>query len=344
VWFAAGGAGVQASATAQTNDKDFTINLKDALRSEAKTFLNNNGGQVTMYVYVASENNSGEETAEFLKAPLTTTAAVIPLSCTSGGGGGGENQPPVISSPADGTKMTIGVGESVNIQVVATDENEGDVLTYSAENMPSWLSLDSATGMFSGTAPSEAMTAQIISVTVRDLHDATAAVSFQVEVVGGAGQMIFKVKTDLRDRSDDSDSNVEVKIMPGQLSIVTQTDASGVSNSMVVPAAGSYTIWVKPYGYLAKQVSIEITGSGQVVDLGVFIGGDCSAVPGSGSYNKLNVGDYLVFVAEYNSQVIVCCDYNRNGEINTQDYIIFGNYYQDSRLGGKDGEGEAPPF
>lgn len=59
------------------------------------------------------------------------------------------NNPPVISS-APVTQVS--EGQVYNYQVIATD-TDGDALTYSLAQAPTWLSVDPSTGLISGTAP-----------------------------------------------------------------------------------------------------------------------------------------------------------------------------------------------
>ena len=59
----------------------------------------------------------------------------------------GANQPPVVDPIGDQTNVE---GAPVSLQVQATDP-DGDHLTFSAEGLPSGLSIDSTTGLISGT-------------------------------------------------------------------------------------------------------------------------------------------------------------------------------------------------
>jgi len=65
----------------------------------------------------------------------------------------------------------------------ATDA-EGDALTYSLSNAPSWLTL-SASGVLSGTPPAVA-TEQGIQVTVSDSNGGSASIIFSIEVTAAA--------------------------------------------------------------------------------------------------------------------------------------------------------------
>jgi hypothetical protein len=101
------------------------------------------------------------------------TLIVNPVSCDN-------HAPDITSTP----KTSVNEGAYYSYQVIATDE-DGDILTYSLTQKPEWLSINSATGLISGTAPyvdeDTSSTVQVIvsdgtyqdmqtySVTVKDL-------------------------------------------------------------------------------------------------------------------------------------------------------------------------------
>jgi hypothetical protein len=96
------------------------------------------------------------------------------------GGSPASNSPPTIS----GTPPTsITVGQSWSFQPTISDP-DGDSLTVSASNLPSWLSLDAGTGLTQGTpGEGDVRTWSGISLTVSD-GQATASLSpFSVNVV-----------------------------------------------------------------------------------------------------------------------------------------------------------------
>src|SRR6187455_1596532 len=82
-------------------------------------------------------------------------AAAIALSgCGGGGEGGGggsfdspNNLPPVITGSPP-TKLT--AGTQYSFQPQSTDP-DGDTLSYTAMNLPSWASINKTTGLVSGT-------------------------------------------------------------------------------------------------------------------------------------------------------------------------------------------------
>lgn len=89
-------------------------------------------------------------------APRMTAAVLVAAlsACGGGGDGGGpgpapgSNSPPVIGGvPPD----AIEANDLYDFTPLASDP-DGDPLTFSAENLPAWLSLDAATGRLTGTA------------------------------------------------------------------------------------------------------------------------------------------------------------------------------------------------
>ncbi|MCM4164796.1 MULTISPECIES: malectin domain-containing carbohydrate-binding protein, partial [unclassified Arenibacter] len=89
------------------------------------------------------------------------------------------NQAPVVTNPGEQNGIE---GEVVSLQVVATDP-EDDGLSYSATGLPTGLSIDTATGLISGTIATgaEANSPYTVEVTVTD--DGTPAESAMVSFI-----------------------------------------------------------------------------------------------------------------------------------------------------------------
>ena len=99
------------------------------------------------------------------------TTYVTPWSNSflDGGGGPTNNSPTVIS--IDNQNDT--VGDTVGLQVTASDADPGDTLTYSASNLPAGLSVDISSGLISGTITSGADLNSPYTVTVTVTDDGT---------------------------------------------------------------------------------------------------------------------------------------------------------------------------
>ncbi len=148
-------------------------------------------------------NQSGEENADLCAwntgpgAPaadlsLTTGAfAMQPTWANDGGGtcefshalaGGGGGNTVTVSSPGN---QTGAIGTAVSLQIHAADSASGQTLSYSAAGLPAGLSINSATGLISGT-PTTAGTSAV-TVTATDTTSATGSASFSWTVSTTSG-------------------------------------------------------------------------------------------------------------------------------------------------------------
>jgi Glycosyl hydrolase family 12/Cellulose binding domain/Putative Ig domain len=104
------------------------------------------------------------------------------FSLNIGGGGGGNTV--TVTSPGDQTGT---VGTAASVQVRASDSAAGQTLTYSASGLPPGLSINSSTGLISGT-PTTAGTSSV-TVSARDTTGASGSATFTwtVNPSGGGG-------------------------------------------------------------------------------------------------------------------------------------------------------------
>ena len=91
-----------------------------------------------------------------ITASDTVTVTVLPAP---------PNMAPTIANPGD---LSHQAGESVSVNLIATDPDVGDTLTYSAINLPASLSLDDSTGAISGLVNLGATGAYNVTVSVTD--------------------------------------------------------------------------------------------------------------------------------------------------------------------------------
>lgn len=141
---------------------------------------------------------------------LFSTLAVI-HGCGGGGGGGGSTAasspdasapspavpspaPAPAPAPAGNNAPTISgaasanatVGAAYTFQPTASDA-DGDTLTFSAENLPPWASIDSKTGALSGTpAAGDVGEYESISIVVADASTRASIAPFSITVNGAA--------------------------------------------------------------------------------------------------------------------------------------------------------------
>ncbi|MDQ1684484.1 MAG: hypothetical protein QOC82_1221, partial [Frankiaceae bacterium] len=89
------------------------------------------------------------------------------------GSGGGTTNTVTVTNPGAQTST---VGTAVSLQITASDSASGQTLTYSATGLPAGLSINSASGLISGT-PTTAGTSSV-TVTAKDTTNASGSASF----------------------------------------------------------------------------------------------------------------------------------------------------------------------
>jgi hypothetical protein len=143
------------------------------------------------------------------------------------------------------------VGTAASLQIAATDSASGQTLTYSATGLPAGLSINSSTGLISGT-PTTAGTYSV-TVTAKDTTGATGSASFTWTISSsGSGCTAAQLL---------GNPGFET----GSISPWTATSGVLASTSDGVPAqAGSYLAWLDGYGTahtdtLAQTVTIPST-------------------------------------------------------------------------------------
>jgi subtilase family serine protease len=178
-----------------------------------------------------------------------TPNGLTAFQSTSGGGGGGNTV--TVTNPGSQTGT---VGTAASLQISASDSASGQTLTYSASGLPAGLSINSSTGLISGT-PTTAGTSSV-TVTATDGTGASGSASFSwtVSSSGGGGGGC---------------TAAQLLGNPGfeTGSISPWTSTSGVlsSTSQGAPAqAGKYLAWLDGYGTaytdtVAQKVTIPAT-------------------------------------------------------------------------------------
>ncbi|MGV9907473.1 M4 family metallopeptidase, partial [Streptomyces sp. NPDC003388] len=184
-----------------------------------------------------------------------------------------------INPPSSGVTVTSpgnqssAVGTAVSLQVQASSTNSG-ALTYSATGLPAGLSINSSTGLISGT-PTTAGTYSA-TVTVKDATGATGTAAFTWTVSTSGGGC----------------SSTQLLANPGFESGNTGWTNSGVINNDTREPAhgGSYTAWLNGWGSahtdtLSQTVTIP---AGCKATLTFYLHID-TAESGSTVYDKLTV-------------------------------------------------------
>ncbi|MFC9925896.1 putative Ig domain-containing protein [Streptomyces sp. NPDC127190] len=200
---------------------------------------------------------------------------------TSGSTGGNTV---TVTNPGSQSTTT---GGSVSLQIKATD-SAGAALTYSATGLPTGLSINSSSGLISGTA-STAGTYQV-TVTAKDSTGATGSTSFTWTVGSGGGGGC---------------TSTQLLANPGFESGSTGwTATSGVITNDTGEAAhgGSYKAWLDGYGSshtdtLSQSVTIP---AGCKATLSFYLHID-TAETGSTAYDKLTVTAGSTTLATYSN-------------------------------------------
>ncbi|TWV41292.1 hypothetical protein FRZ03_21110 [Streptomyces misionensis] len=201
---------------------------------------------------------------------------------TSGGGTGGNT----VSVTNPGSQSTT-TGSSVSLQIKASD-SAGAALTYSASGLPTGLSINSSTGVISGTATT-AGTYQV-TVTAKDSTGATGSTSFTWTVgTGGGGGC----------------TSSQLLANPGFESGNTGWTASSgvITTDTGEPAhSGSYKAWMDGYGTShTDTVSQSVTiPAGCKATLTFYLHVD-TAETGSTAYDKLTVTAGSTTLATYSN-------------------------------------------
>ncbi|WEO97157.1 putative Ig domain-containing protein [Streptomyces sp. FXJ1.172] len=200
---------------------------------------------------------------------------------TSGGGSGGNTV--TVTNPGSQSTAT---GSSASLQISASDSG-GASLTYSATGLPTGLSINSSTGLISGTA-STAGTYQV-TVTAKDSTGASGSTSFTWTVGSSGGGC----------------TSSQLLSNPGFESGSTGwTATSGVITNDTGEAAhgGSYYAWLDGYGSshtdtLSQSVTIP---AGCKATLTFYLHID-TAETGSTAYDKLTVTAGSTTLATYSN-------------------------------------------
>ncbi|WP_395656381.1 M4 family metallopeptidase [Nocardioides sp.] len=181
------------------------------------------------------------------------------------------------------------VGTAKSLQISATDSASGQTLTYSATGLPTGLSINSSTGLISGT-PTAAGTYST-TVTAKDTTNATGSATFTWTISGSGGG---------------GSCSGQKLLNPGFESGTTSWSASsGVITTDTGQAAhaGSWKAWLDGYGAthtdtLSQSVTIP---AGCTATLSFYVHIDSAETTTTTAYDKLTVKAGSTTLATYSN-------------------------------------------
>jgi Carbohydrate binding module (family 6)/Putative Ig domain len=142
------------------------------------------------------------------------SVAYVAAYQTTGGSGGGNT----VTMTNPGTQ-TGTVGTATSLQTQASDSASGQTLTYSATGLPAGLSINSSTGLISGTPTTAGTSSVTVKATDTTGASGSAAFSWTINSSGGGGKQCTTTATS--DISADCYASSQ-----GSISVTSTTDAS----------------------------------------------------------------------------------------------------------------------
>ena len=190
----------------------------------------------------------------------------------AGGAGACEASHAIVTNPGNTVTVTNPgsqtgtVGTTVSLQIHATDSASGQTLTYGASGLPAGLSINSSTGLISGT-PTTAATSSV-TVTAKDTTNASGSASFTWTINAAGGGCTAKQLF--------GNQGFET----GSISPWSATAGVLANTSQGVPAhSGSWLAWLDGYGgphtdTLSQTVTIPATCKNATLSFWLFINSD----------------------------------------------------------------------
>jgi hypothetical protein len=204
-------------------------------------------------------------------------------TCTSGG-----TNTVTVNNPGSQTGT---VGTAKSLQLSATDSASGQTLTWSATGLPTGLSINSSTGLISGT-PSAAGTFTT-TATARDTTGATGSASFTFTIGGGGGGGCTSPGQKLGNPGFETGA------------AAPWTASAGVIDGSTGEAAhsGSYKAWMDGYGTthtdtLTQSVTIP---AGCAATFSFYLHIDTAETTTTTAYDKLTVKAGTTTLATYSN-------------------------------------------
>ncbi|MGA8247538.1 MAG: putative Ig domain-containing protein [Nocardioides sp.] len=201
--------------------------------------------------------------------------------------GGSQGNTVTVNNPGSQTGT---VGTAKSLQMTATDSQSGQTLTWSATGLPAGLSINSSSGLISGT-PSTAGTFSS-TVTAKDATNASGSATFTWTIGGGGGGC-----------SSPGQKLGNPGFETGSAAPWSATSGVIDSSSAEPAHSGSWKAWLDGYGTshtdtLTQSVTIP---SGCAATLTFYLHIDTSETTSTTAYDKLTVKAGSTTLATYSN-------------------------------------------
>jgi Beta-1,3-glucanase/Malectin domain/Putative Ig domain len=183
--------------------------------------------------FAATASSTGTVTIQF--ATVKDNAQVNGIEVTSSGG-----STVTVTSPGNQSGTA---GTAASLQVSASDSASGQTLTYTATGLPAGLSINSATGLITGTPIT--VGTSTVTVTATDTTGAAGTATFAWTVSSGSGSGTFPVTFQNNTRGTWSNAQIYVLVLgqavPGQWSYLKPDGTLAHINHLDASAPGHLT-------------------------------------------------------------------------------------------------------
>jgi hypothetical protein len=179
-----------------------------------------------------------------------------------------------ITNPGDQVSST---GSVASLQISASDTGSGQTLAYSATGLPTGLTINSSTGLISGT-PSAAGT-YAVTVTATDTNGAAGAISFTWTVNGSTGNTVTVTNPGTQTSTVGTAASLQISASDSASGQTLTYSATGLPTGLSINSstglisgtpttAGSYSVAVKAtdttgaFGSASFTWTVSATGGG----------------------------------------------------------------------------------
>src|SRR5215469_5428696 len=145
-----------------------------------------NGATVSSWLTNSSSSNALQASTSVSSGSFTSTLPARSLVTFTMPSGGTQTNNVTVTNPGNQTGK---VGTAASLQIQASDSASGQTLTYSATGLPAGLSINTSTGLISGT-PTTAVTSAPVTVTATDGTGASGSASFTWTISGNTANTV----------------------------------------------------------------------------------------------------------------------------------------------------------